>query len=1194
MKKNFHYTVAIFFGVLIFLPGCKEQKPGFVKLDSGRTNVKFENIIYESDSVNIFDFENIYNGGGVGIGDFNNDNLPDLYFTGNMVPNKLYLNKGNFKFEDITKTSNTDGKGVWSRGVAIIDINNDGLVDIYVCATANKNPAKRKNILYVNQGIKDSGVPHFRDMAEEYGLADTTQSTMAYFFDYDNDEDLDLYIGVNHILKADYANTFRPRNLNGEHPSTGKLYRNDWSDSYKHPVFTDVSREAGILIEGYTHAVNIFDVNNDGYQDILETNDYVSNNVLYVNNRNGTFTDHTMEYFNHTAANSMGSDAVDLNNDGLDDVVEVDMAPQDNYRKKMMQGPLSYQMYQNTDLFGYQYQYPRNMLQINQGPALGENDSLLHPVFAEQGFFAGIAETDWSWTPLVADYDNDGWKDIIFTNGFPKDITDRDFMTFRNEAYQLTSKADLLSRIPAVKLHNYIFRNNHNLHFDDKSIEWGFKDPTFSSGAAFADLDNDGDQDVVINNIYDPASIYENKISKTSDSNFIQIQFKGGDKNINGLGARVELYQQSNIQYYTNNPYRGYLSSNSPVMHFGLGGNKKIDSIIVFWPGNKKQVLKNIQPGTRVKVDIKNATLYQPGKSFLYSSEPLFANVTKSSGIEYVHLQRDYIDFNSQKLLPHKFTEFSPSTAIGDINGDGLDDIIIGGSPSHPVKVLIQKIDQTFSQSDLSGQPDTMYKKGDDRGILLFDADNDNDLDLYISTGGFIYAPGDSAYGDFFYINNGKGKFTLAKDAIPFNSVSKFCVRAADYDHDGDLDLFIAGRVEPDHYPKPVSSFIYRNDSKKSSIRFTDVTNQVAPSLEKIGLVCDALFSDYDNDGWVDLVLAGEWMPVTMLHNEKGKLVNKTKESNLLDKTGLWTSLTAGDYDNDGDIDYVAGNLGMNSFYRARNNQPLRIYGKDFDNNGSFDAVPSLYLKDSQKEDSEYKEFPVHGRDDMIKQMLVIRRRFQNYQKYAAANMDSILPETQRKDAVILEANYLQSSFIRNEGNGHFSMVPLPLQAQLSSLNGMITDDFDGDGNLDIIINTNDYSTDVSIGRYDALKGLVLKGYGNGEFSPLSFIQSGIFIPGNGKSLVRVKSSDQDYRILATQNKGPAMIFKPRKQGLLVSFAKDDLFAISTLKGGKQQRVENYYGSSFLSQSGQFFNYSDAFISVEITNNKGEKRIIKK
>src|SRR5450432_2408587 len=605
-----------------FFESCSNNTGKLVKIDPDKSHVLFSNDITESDSINIFDFANVYNGGGVGIGDFNNDGL-----------------------QDISEEAGVGGTGEWYRGVSVIDINKDGKMDIYVCATAKKNPLERKNLLYINQGLDKNNIPIFKEMAAEYGLADTTQSTMAYFFDYDNDGDLDLFIGVNHIMQNENANYFRKPNLNGEHPSTCKLYRNDWNDSLKHPVFTDVSRKAGILIEGYTHAADILDINNDGWMDILVTNDYLSDNVLYINNHDGTFTDHVTEYFKHTAANSMGSDAVDLNNDGLEDIVEVDMDPQDNLRKKMMQSPNNYAYYQNSDFFGYQYQYPRNMLQINQGPSVGEGDSIKHPVFSDLGFYAGVAETDWSWTPLVADLDNDGYKDILFTNGFPKDVTDHDFIAFRQKAISLTSKKDMLAEIPVIKIHNYVYKNGGGLKFVDKTSAWGLEEPTFSNGAVYVDLDNDGDLDVVINNINSTALIYENKINSEIKNNYLEIKFQGSANNISGIGTKVILYQKGNVQNFVNNPYRGYLSSVSPIMHFGLGGDAKIDSLEIFWPGNLKQLIKNVPANQLLSVNIKNARPYDLPIKQTIDTGSLFKNITSQTGIKYIHQQPDLIDF---------------------------------------------------------------------------------------------------------------------------------------------------------------------------------------------------------------------------------------------------------------------------------------------------------------------------------------------------------------------------------------------------------------------------------------------------------------------------------------------------------------------------------------------------------------------
>ena len=1173
------------------ITSCKEKHTLFKQLSSDYSGIHFKNQINENDSINPLDLTNIYNGGGVGIGDFNNDGLQDVYFTGNLVSNKLYLNKGKLKFDDITKEAGVDGQGRWCRGVTVVDINNDGWQDIYISVSMNNDPNKRQNLLYINQGLDKNGIPHFKEMAAEYGLNDTTHSTMAAFFDYDNDGDLDMFLVVNQILKTDNPSVYRPKITDGTYPSTSRLYRNDWDPKLKHPVFHNVSNEAGIKIEGYGHSVSIADFNKDGYKDIFVTNDFNSNDLLYINNHDGTFTDKAATYFKHTSANGMGQDVIDINNDGLADVIELDMSPEDNYRRKMMLAANSYQNYQNSDYFGYQYQYVRNSLQLNQGPRVNQKDSIGDPIFSDVGFFAGISETDWSWTPLVQDFDNDGFRDVIITNGFPKDITDHDFIGFRQKSFNVASKQFTLSQVPQVKIHNYGFHNNGNLTFSNVTTNWGLTEPSFSNGAAYADLDNDGDLDVIVNNINDEAFVYENTSNndKTISNHFLNVNLHGDSMNIDGLGTFLEIYYKGKQQVYEESPYRGYLSTIQKDCHFGLGNVTNIDSLVVKWQNGKKQVLLNLKSDQLIKVDIKNADQTYAWNLPLFANHPLVTDITDSLGIHFIHQQKDFVDFNIQKLLPHKFSEYGPALAVGDINGDHLEDIVIGGNYLHPATVLLQQPNGSFKERTLINATAQSLLPTQDMGVTLFDADGDGALDIYISSGGYENEENSKGYQDHFYKNDGKGNFTLDSLAIPQNLVSKSCVRIADFDHDGKPDIFIAGRVDPWKYPQPVSSFIYRNESKNGVIKFTDVTNSVAPSLSKIGMVCDAIWTDFDNDGWQDLIITGEWMPVKFLKNDKGVFKDVSNNSGIQNQSGWWTSIVAGDFDNDGKMDYVLGNLGMNSFYRASEKYPVSIYAKDFDNNGSYDAIPTMYFTTSQSDTSK-REFPVHTKDDMAKQMIIFRSKFLDYKSYAKAPFDQMLTKEEMQNVLKLQANYFSNSYMKNMGNGKFQLTPLPVQAQYSCMNGMLVEDFDGDGNLDVLVNGNDFGTEPSVGRYDASNGLLLKGNGTGNFAALSILQSGWFIPGNGKALVKLRNKNGNCMIAASQNKGPLKVYKQNDMNHTVTLLPDDLFAILNLKNGKKRKVEMGYGSSFLSQSGRFLNIDPSIISVNITNVHGVER----
>ncbi len=1181
-------TRVIFLLCTVCFFSCKKPTL-FQQISSSHSGIKFNNKITENDSINPLDIVNIYNGGGIGVGDFNNDGLQDIFFAGNMVPNRLYINKGNFKFEDVTDKAGVGGLGRWGRGVSVIDINNDGLMDIYVCNTIYADSSRRRNQLYINQGVDKDGIPHFKEMAKEYGLDIDVQSTMATFFDYDNDGNLDMYLTVNEANESYYPNVFGDKQGKSKNPSLGRLYHNEWDARLKHPVFRDVSAKAGIKLEGYGHAATIVDINRDGWKDIYVSNDFVSSNILYINNHDGTFTDRSKEYFKHTSFNAMGQDIIDINNDGLADVFELDMNPEDNYRKKMMLGANSYQNVQSLERFGYQLQYVRNTLQLNQGPRLSQNDSVGSPAFSEIAFMSGVAQTDWSWTPLIADFNNDGYRDAVITNGYPKDLTDHDFIAYRQNPYANASKKNLLAQIPQVKIHNYGYQNNGDLTFSDVTAKWGLTLPTFSNAAVYADLNNDGAMDMIVNNINDEPLIYKNtsRENDTVNTNYIQVKFKGDNHNLNGLGAWADIYYAHNKhQVSENNPYRGYISTDQNIAHFGLGKVRRLDSLVIRWPNGKKQVLQNVKANQVVTVNITEAKEPYTWPQPKIADKALFAEVTKSKGIDYKHQELDFADFNIQKLIPHKLSGYTPALATGDVDGNGLDDVVIGGNSYNPAQVFLQQPNGKFIQRDLLPKQSSA-RLVKDEGILLFDANGDGKLDVYISSGGYMNASGDTTYQDRLYLNDGKGNFKLAPNALPINHTSKQCVRAIDYNRDGKPDLFISGRVDPWHYPKPVSSFILRNDSKNGVVKFTDVTNEVAPCLKNIGMVCDALFTDYDNDGWPDLILAGEWMPVTFLKNDHGVFRNATAASGLANKTGWWNSIVAGDFRHTGRMDYIVGNVGLNTLYKASDKYPVYITAKDFDKNGIFEAIPSIFLPDK---DGVKREFPAMGREDLFKEMISMRKKFTDYKSYATTTMEDILSPEQKKGAIRLKSNISQSCFLRNDGNGKFTIIPLPNLAQISAINGMVVDDFDGDGNLDVMVNGNDYGTEVGTGRYDALNGLMLKGDGKGNFYPQSILQSGIYIPGDGKALVKLQSNSGDYMLAASQNRGPLKLFELKRKVINIKLEPGDESAVITSKNGAIQKQEFYYGSSFLSQSARFLTLNSNVASVEITNNKGQKR----
>jgi hypothetical protein len=1083
-------------------PAAEEKAPAnarFERMGSDVTGVNFSNRITENHQVNILTNSYMYNGGGVGIIDVNNDQLPDLYFVSTQESNKLYLNEGNLKFKDITESAGVTALGGFKTGVTIVDINQDGFDDIYVCRTGVTVADSRRNLLYINNGDQT-----FSEQAAAYGLDDKSASNHASFFDYDKDGDLDMYL-LNHPVDFEYVNQITlseetGRRYRKSEPKTpydsDRLYRNDGNGK-----FTDMTEQAGLINRAFGLSVSVTDFNRDGYPDLFIGNDYIEPDFLYINNKNGSFTNQIDEYMRHTSNHTMGVDIADYNNDGLADLVALDMIAEDNRRQKLLMTTMALSRYATLAKYGYGHQVMRNVLQLNNG-----DES-----FSEVGTFAGVSNTDWSWSALMADYDNDGYKDLYITNGYRRDVTNLDYLTYTVDSIKktggLTSDRfpnfdDYLNLIPSEPLQNYMFQNNGDLTFEKVSTLWGFPEKSFSNGSAYADLDGDGDLELVTNNIDQEAFVYKNRTREQDpDRHYLAIQLKGPKGNPEGIGATVQLYYGDDMQYQEMMPTRGFLSSGLRGLHFGLGSTTTIDRLRIQWSDGKVEELSNVAADQNLELDYSNAGAKQafgPDRS-----SPQYFSTASNTGINFQHQENEFEDFDRERLIPHRLSRLGPNISVGDVNGDQLDDVYIGGAAGQSGQLFVQQPNSSFRPA--SGGVWAVDAAYEDGGSIFFDADGDGDQDLYIVSGGSAFPINSTEYQDRLYLNDGSGNFQKAGSALPKMTSSGYCVSVHDFDGDGDQDVFVGGRVSPGEYPRSPISYILQNDGGT----FAEVTKTVCPEFRNIGMVADIQWGDLNGDQQEEMIVAGEWMPITIFSNEQGTFKNVSAQYGMDQTNGWWNCLALQDMDGDGDLDILGGNLGLNTRLKASADEPLKLMAHDFDRNGSIEPIITYF--------NDGKEYPLVRRENLIVQIPEIKKKYVYFDPYSSATVSEVFDKEEIKKAQTYFAKTFETTYFSNQG-GSFEPQALPEEAQIAPTYKILTTDLNGDQKPDLLLVGNNYHADVETGRYDAGNGTILLNKGAGSFDPVRNITSGLWATKDVKDLEAVRLANGKTLYLIANN----------------------------------------------------------------------------